>query len=58
LEGKPEYNHISSTLIRDTAKDMGKKESEHLEQALEQMIPPELAREVGELYSAEAKKAM
>lgn len=57
LEGKPEYNHISSTLIRDISKDIGKKESEHVEQALQELIPPEVAREVGLLYSGEAKKS-
>ena len=56
LEGKPEYNHISSTLIRDIAKDVGTKESEPIEQALEKLIPVEVAREVAELYSQETKK--
>jgi phosphopantetheine adenylyltransferase len=57
LQGKPEYNHVSSTLIRDLSKDVGGKESEHVEQSLQDLVPPELAREVAELYSGEAKKA-
>lgn len=56
LEGKPEYNHISSTLIRDIAKDVGTKEAEPIEQALEKLIPVEVAREVAELYSQDNKK--
>lgn len=56
LEGKPEYNHISSTLIRDIARDVGTKEAEPIEQALEKLIPVEVAREVAKLYSQETKK--
>ncbi|CAB9501686.1 Phosphopantetheine adenylyltransferase [Seminavis robusta] len=57
LEGKPEYNHISSTLIRDLTKDMAGTESEHVEQSLQDLVPPEVAKELSELYSKEAKKA-
>ena len=57
LEGKPDYNHISSTLIRDLSKDIGKKASEHVEQSLQELVPPEVANEVALLYSPEAKKS-
>ena len=56
LEGKPEYNHISSTLIRDLSRDIGGKESEHVEQSLQDLVPPEVAKEVAELYTGESKK--
>ena len=57
LEGKPDYNHISSTLIRDISNNVGKKESEHTEQALQELVPPEVANEVAQLYAGDAKKS-
>jgi phosphopantetheine adenylyltransferase len=58
LEGKPEYNHISSTLIRDLSRDIGGKVSEHAELSLQDLVPPALAKEVAVLYSGEAKKVI
>jgi phosphopantetheine adenylyltransferase len=44
LEGKPEYNHISSTLIRDTCRG-GDCES------LSSLVPTNVTTEVTHLYS-------
>jgi phosphopantetheine adenylyltransferase len=46
LEGKPEFNHISSTLIRNLCKD-GKPPKE----ALSQLVPSSVADTVANLYS-------
>jgi phosphopantetheine adenylyltransferase len=46
LEGKPEFNHISSTLIRILCKD-GKPPKE----ALSQLVPSSIADRVANLYS-------
>jgi len=57
LEGKPEYNHISSTLIRNISQENNeRKQGESIEKALEKLIPPVVAKEVAELYAPESKK--
>jgi phosphopantetheine adenylyltransferase len=50
LEGKPEYNHISSTLIRDICKDGGDSGA-----PLSDLVPPSIADRVKELYSRDEK---
>lgn len=55
LEGKPEYNHISSTLIRKISKNMGtgNNGAARVEQELKKLVPTEAAGEVAQLYSAD-----
>jgi phosphopantetheine adenylyltransferase len=59
LEGKPEYNHISSTLIRDISQGIASKagSGEKSEEEIEELVPAEVAREVAELYSADPKES-
>lgn len=46
LEGKPEYNHVSSTLIRNLCKDGKAGEKE-----LKTLVPPCIANDVAIMYS-------
>lgn len=54
LQGKPEYNHISSTLVRDTCR----KESDRKKclAKLETLVPKSIAKEVATLYGKDRKK--
>lgn len=45
LEGKPEYNHISSTLIRDMCKEASEKKVD-----LSSVVPKSLSDRVVDLY--------
>ena len=66
LEGNPEYNHISSTLIQNISKDdMGNhtvfssSSKGRGENELEKLVPAEVAKEVAQLlyYSSDPKES-
>lgn len=48
LEGKPEYNHVSSTLVRDIIKCA----SENTESSLQRLVPECLVQDITRLYSS------
>ena len=53
LEGDPQYNHVSSTLIRNicaSTKNKNDDETAAAEEALSQLVPPSTAQLVLELY--------
>jgi len=57
LEGKPKYNHISSTLIRDMAAKNKKQATQSIGiEQLHDLIPAVVARQVAELYSVDITK--
>lgn len=51
LEGKPEYNHISSTLIRDLCNGNKNDNASKSITALVDLVPSNVASKVAELYS-------
>ena len=54
LEGNPKYNHVSSTLIREICR-----EGMHMEknEALSDLVPTVVAREISELYGSKEKES-
>jgi len=46
LEGKPEYNHISSTLIRDLCK----RSEKNVVAGLKELVPDEIVDAVADVY--------
>lgn len=50
LEGKPEYNHVSSTLVRDITGRSDGDDTTNTESLLQRLVPDCLVQDVARLY--------